>query len=326
MIPERRIPHLPWLAAFDAAARLGSFTAAAAELGVTQPAVTRQIRSLERSVGVRLFERTANRSALSDAGRRFAVVVEAAFASIERSIVDLRTDDGIVVIASPPGFAQALVVPYLDAIQDALGGRDIRLWLYDRDRDLHDGGFDVAIRIGDVGWPGCEEVALFDEVAVPVASPALATEWRLDADSTAADVLAAPLVHMESDGRGWMSWSDWLGHFGLRLSPGRRVVRYTTYPLVLQQAIAGRGVALGWRGIVDGHLDDGVLVAVGPDARSDARYSVAWPTGTRSDAATTLVDWLTERVRRSSPDSRSTRPADVAGSSRRRTSSVRSPR
>lgn len=291
-----RAERLQRLAAFDAAARLGSFTAAAAELGSTQPAVTRQIRALERSLGLELFERTANRSRLTDAGRQVATAVDAGFVTIEQALTTVSDQASTFVLASPPGFAQQVMVPVLDELHAALESEheyDIRLWLYDRDADLDNGGdADAMIRIGTGRWDGLEAVRLFDETVVPVATRAFADEHRLDADSDAAEVLAAPLLHMDATDRPWMSWTDWLARFDLALTTRRRVV-YNAYPAVVQQALAGRGVALGWRGVIDQYLTDGLLVAVGPEVSTARSYCLAWPTGRRTPAVEAVIRWMT---------------------------------
>ncbi len=286
-----RAERLQRLAAFDAAARAGSFTAAAAELGSTQPAVTRQIRALERSLGLELFERTANRSHLTEAGRLVAAAVDAGFTSMEQTLASVTDHASTFVLASPPGFAQLRMVPVLDELHTALDS-DIRLWLYDRDTDLDDGSADAMIRIGTGDWPGLEAVRLFDEVVIPVATSTFAREHGLDADSTAAEVLTTPLLHMDATDRPWMSWADWLAHFDLALTPRRRVL-HNAYPAVVQEALAGRGVALGWRGVIDRYLDDGVLVPVGPEVATDRAYCVAWPAGRRTPAVEAVIAWMT---------------------------------
>ncbi len=220
-----RAERLQRLAAFDAAARLGSFTAAAVELGSTQPAVTRQIRALERSLGLELFERTANRSHLTEAGRQFATAVDAGFMTIEQTLTSVTEQASTFVLASPPGFAQHMMVPVLDELHAALASEheyDIRLWLYDRDTELERGDADAMVRIGTGDWPGLDAVRLFAEAVVPVATRACADEHGLHTHSAAADVLAAPLLHMDATDRPWMSWSDWLAEFGLSLPPRRR--------------------------------------------------------------------------------------------------------
>lgn len=290
-----RVERLHRLAVFDAAARCGSFTAAAAELGATQPGVTRHISGLERSLGVALFERTANRSRLTDAGHLLASAIDTAFVGIERALASLDEPDTTFVLASPPGFAQQLIVPMLDELHDAVNTdveHDIRLWLYDRDVELDSGHADIMVRLGSGHWPGLDSVPLFQERVVPVATRTFAEEHGLHARSTASEVLAAPLLHMDAMGRPWMSWPDWLGTFGLSLSTGGRRVLHNAYPTVVQQALAGRGVALGWRGIIDQYLDDGLLVTVGPEAITDRYYCLAWPVGRRTSSVAAVIGWM----------------------------------
>lgn len=287
-----RVDRLQRLAVFEAAARLGSFTAAAAELGMTQPAVTRQVRALERSLGADLFTRSANRSALTEAGHRLHTHVSAGFDAIENGLAELTDHAGTFVLAAHPGIAQMLIVPRLDEIDTVLGALDLRLWLFDRDDELVAGGFDAAIRVGTGEFGGLDCRLLFPEIVVPIASPSLAETYGLSADSSAAEVYAAPFVHMDDGGRHWMSWDGWLSKFGIRLrrSPGR--VLFNNYPMVLQRALLGYGVALGWRPLVDEYVERGALVIVGPEVRSSSGYYVTWPSGSPDSAVAALVDWL----------------------------------
>ncbi len=290
-----RVDRLQGLAVFEAAARLGSFTAAGRELGMSQPAVTRQIRALERRLGTSLFTRTANRSRLSDAGRRLRDHVAAGFDVIEAGLAELAEPSdaaGTFVLAAHPGIAQAWVVPRLDQINEVLGDLDLRLWLFDRDVELADGSFDAAIRVGSGDFPGQDTRLLFPEVVVPVASPVVAHEHGLTADSSAADVYRAPFIHMDDGDHPWMTWSDWLATFDLTLtrSPGR--VLFHNYPMVLQRALLGHGIALGWRPLIDAYVDGGALSVVGPEVRSDRGYYVTWPAGPPTDAVAALTEWL----------------------------------
>ncbi len=288
----RQVDRLQRLAVFESAARLGSFTAAATELGMTQPAVTRQIHSLERSLGTELFARSANRSHLTELGQRLSSHVGSGFDVIENGLAELADHAGNFVLAAHPGIAQMLIVPRLDELRSALGDVDLRLWLFDRDAEIGDGGFDAAIRVGTGGFNRLDSQLLFPEVVVPIASPALAAQYGLSSTSTAADVYTAPFVHMDDGGRPWMSWADWLTSFGitLRRSPGR--VLFNNYPMVLQRAILGYGVALGWRPLIDEYVERGALVVVGPEVRSHRGYYATWPSGPPSTAVTALVDWL----------------------------------
>jgi DNA-binding transcriptional LysR family regulator len=288
----RQVDRLQSLAVFEAAARLGSFTAAGHELGMTQPAVTRQIRSLERRLGTELFMRTANRSELTDMGRRLRDHVAAGFDVIEAGLAELADQAGTFVLAAHPGIAQAWLVPRLDQVKDVLGDLDLRLWLFDRDAELAAGSFDAAIRVGDGRFPGLDSRLLFPEAVVPVAAPTLAREYGLSEHSTADDVYRAPFVHMDDGDRPWMTWADWLSEFDitLRREPGR--VLFNNYPMVLQRALLGHGVALGWRPLVDEYVEGGALEIVGPEVRSHRGYYITWPAGHTSDAVAALTDWL----------------------------------
>ncbi len=289
-----RIGPLQRLAVFDAAARLGSFTAAAAELGMTQPAVTRHIRLLETNLGVALFTRRSNSSSLSEIGRRLSDHVAAGLDMLEFGLTDLAEHATTLVLAVTPGIAQQLLFPRLDSLIDVLGDVELRLTIVDREQDLNEGGFDAAIWLGTGSFPGFRSHRLFDEVIFPVASPSLAATFGLDGDSTAAEVHRAPLIHMDDGGRPWMTWSRWLAAYGLGLSrePGR--VLFNNYPLVLQQALAGKGVALGWAGVVDTLLDSEGLTIVGPSLRSDRSYHLLWPDGPTSEPLQILTRWVDE--------------------------------
>lgn len=287
-----RVDRLQRLAVFEAAGRLGSFSAAATELGMTQPAVTRQIRALEHRLGTDLFVRTANRSTLNDAGVRLHGHIAAGLDIIEAGLAELAEHAGTFVLAAHPGIAQQWLVPRLDGLTAALGGLDLRLWLFDREEEVAHGGFDAAIRVGNGEFPRQSSHLLFHEAVVPVASPSFADEWGLHPESSAADVYAAPFIHMDDGHHPWMTWADWLSHFGitLRRQPGR--VLFHNYPMVLQQALAGRGIALGWRHLIDELVDGDALTIVGPEVVSRRGYFVTWPEGPPSEAVQALVDWL----------------------------------
>jgi DNA-binding transcriptional LysR family regulator len=168
--------------------------------------------------------------------------------------------------------------------------------LYDRESELSDSHFDAAVRVSNASWSSYDATPLFAEQVMPVATPALAAQLNLDQDSSANDVLAAPLLHMDATDRPWMSWTDWLQSFDLSLTPGRRRVEFNNYPTVLQQALAGRGVALGWSKLVEDLVADNLLCIVGPVATSDRDYQLTWPTRRAGAALSALRDWLDELV------------------------------
>jgi LysR family transcriptional regulator, glycine cleavage system transcriptional activator len=292
----RHVDRLQRLVVFDAAARLGSFTSAAAELGLSQPAVTRQVRALERSVGVDLFVRTANRSTLTDAGRLLWTYVVAGFETIETGLADIMAPTGTFVLAAHPGVAQQWLVPRLEGLQEALGQHDLRLWLFDRDTELTRPEPSAAIRVGDGNFAGQSSRLLFPEVVVPIATPSVAAEHGLTAESTPDELRQVPLVHMDDGDRPWMNWHDWFAAFEIPFPTKTRRVLFQNYPMVIQQALSGRGVALGWRPLIDDLVIGEALIPVGPEVRSTKGYYVTWPEGRTSETIEALVDWLVEQA------------------------------
>jgi LysR family glycine cleavage system transcriptional activator len=292
----RRLDRLQRLAVFEAAARLGSFSAAARELGMTQPAVTRQVRALERAVDEQLFVRTANRSDLTAAGARFHSAVASGFDAIERGLAELDETTGVFVLAATQGLAEQVLVPNLQRLADAVHDVDLRLWLYDRDSDLRPDDYDAATRFGAGPWDGLRSRLLFPERVVPVATPTLAAAHGLDADAGPAQIVLAPLLHIDEGDREWMSWGTWLAAFGVPAPTTRRRVVFNNYPMVLRQAIAGNGVALGWRVVVDELVASGVLTVVGPEVRTANGYHLTWPPGRAAGPVTALGDAIIDLV------------------------------
>ena len=291
----RKVGRVQRLAVFESAARLGSFTAAAAELGMTQPAVTRQIRSLETAIHTDLFRRTSNRSELTEAGRLFHLHVSQGFSIMEMALTELghRAEMAeMFVLACNPGLAQQWLVPRLEQLQVVLGGRELRLWLFDRESELETGTFDAAIQVGRGVFPNVQARLLFRESVFPVAAPSLAAAHALTATAAPDALLEMPLLHMDDGDRPWMSWSGWFARFNVDLPRPSGRILFNNYPMVLQQAVAGRGVALGWRHLVDDLIDDGVLLRVGPEETSDQGYYLTWPTEPQSPTVRALMHWL----------------------------------
>lgn len=288
-----RVKRLQRLAALESAARLGSFTAAAEELGVTQPAVTRQVRALESELGIALFRRSANRAILSDAGHRLHRSVDRAFAGIESELDRIGLEQSVFVLAANPGVAQRWLVPYLSGLKAAAGDAEVRLWLFDRNAELARGSYDAAIHAGEGSWPNLRCRLLFPEIVVPVATPGHAARRGLTAHTPPSKLLDATLLHLDDEDRPWMSWATWFGHFELDLPTRSSQVIYNNYALVLEEAVAGNGVALAWRYLIDDQLERGTLVTVGPEVRQPTSgYYLLWPESAPSSTLHRVAEWL----------------------------------
>jgi LysR family glycine cleavage system transcriptional activator len=251
-----RLPSLTAVRAFDAAARHRSITLAAAELHVTQAAVSHQIKGLEEHLGVALFRRHSRGLELTEAGRMYAEPVRQGFELLEeagrRLKRRLRPDRLVVTVL--PSFAAAWLVPRLGRFMRRHPEITIHLAptadLVDFDRD----DVDIGIRYGLGNYPGLEVVRLMDEDLFPVCSPALvAGEAPLHEP---ADLSRVTLLHDDGHGQ-WRTWLEAAGVDGV--DPTRGPV-LTDSNMVVQAAIEGHGVALARSGLTRTALREGRLV------------------------------------------------------------------
>ncbi|MBP5856373.1 LysR family transcriptional regulator [Marivibrio halodurans] len=294
---RHRLLNANALLVFECAARLTSFTRAAEELGISQPAVTRHVRGLEEALGRPLFRRRHNRLALTEPGERLWLSVSHGFHDIAETLEAIRQTDSRprVVVASHSGFAQQWLMPRFSALCAELRDFDVRLMVSDRETELDRGGYDFAIRIGGRrarGGPLAH--ALADEYVFPIASPAFLAANPHYRDASPADLLHAPLLHMDEGDQAWMTWSGWFRANGVAGRVPRPEVLYTNYPLVLQEVMAGRGIALAWRPLTDLPVGQGALVPVGPAVHNpETGYYLTWRgDGPAAERAPSLCAWF----------------------------------
>ncbi len=261
---------------------------------MTQPAVTRHIRSLEASIGHTLFIRTSNRSRLSDEGAVLLEAVSEGFDSVERGLERLDTEVETFELATGPSMAQYILVPMLDQLQGAIGEIDVRMTISDGRRAIDHNRYDAVTQLSPEPEPGVSREFLFPEIVVPIASPAVAKQLGLDETSSPEDLVGAPRIHEMQGFREWMSWDGWFRINGVDLPDRQRRVLFNNHPLVIQQAIAGAGVALGWRFLVDQLVADGLLVHVGQPTPTGKGFYLTWPSGASADRCQRVARAITK--------------------------------
>ncbi|MBV8237191.1 MAG: LysR family transcriptional regulator, partial [Sphingomonas sp.] len=210
----RRIPPLAAVRVFEAAARHENFTAAAEELGMTQAAVSYQIRVLEERLGQPLFRRERRRVLLTDAGRRAAHQLTRAFDAIDAAFAGIRAEDeGLLTLSTSNTFANTWLVWRLGAFQMAHPEMAVRLLTSDLLTDFAAEDVDVAIRAGRGGWEGLSEDLLLRIDFTPMCSPEFLAlrGGRIEP----ADLLRLPLI---SPNDPW--WSQWLREAGVEVPEG----------------------------------------------------------------------------------------------------------
>ena len=297
----RRLPSLDRLAVFDAAARQLSFTKAAAERFLTQSAVSRQVATLEAELGVPLFRRGHRRLELTDDGRRLAMAVAGAIAGVREAVEAIRAPRRreVLAVTTTPGLASLWLIPRLSDFVATHPGIDVRIDATLDARALAADGFDLAIRYlpmdGKAGLP------LFRESIQPVCAPALLARGR-PALKTAADLHAHTLLQLEAPaGSGVpLEWQTWLRAAGVGGLEPAAILTFTQYDAAVAAAVAGQGVVLGRRPLVDALLRKRALVAPFKASTASARgYAVVVePAAARKPAVQALVQWLLEQARR----------------------------
>lgn len=254
----RRLPPLNALRAFEAASRHLSIKAAAADLNVTPGAISQQLKLLEESLGLKLFDRRHQAITLTPAGQNYFPAVRRAFESLldatERLLPDAST--AALNISVMPSFAIKWLVPRLGRFQAIHPNVDVRISSsnqlvdFGRDREI-----DLAVRHGRGRWPGVTAEFLFGERFTPVCSPKLLSGPH--PLKTPADLVHHVLLQdaLRAD---WAIWCQAVGLSGIEVSRGPA---FSDDGLRLQAAIDGVGVAMGYRHLIAEDLRAGRLVA-----------------------------------------------------------------
>ena len=258
----RPLPPLSRLPAFDAAARHESFTTAAAELGLTQTAVTKQIAALEADLGTALFERRNRAVFLTEAGRALGRVVAGALADIAAETARLRGGGprGGLVLHCQLCEAFYWLMPRLSRFHERHPGIEVRVVSALAPLTSAPEPFDVAIQT--TGRPSGSARLAFtapDEI-FPVAAPGLVPPEALPLPPEA--LARQPLLSHRVLPQDWMDWPDWFAALGHAAPRETRTICFDSFPLVLQAAVAGQGIALGWRNTVSGLVAEGKLVRI----------------------------------------------------------------
>lgn len=284
---------LDTLRVFERAARLRSFTAAASALGTTQPAISQQIKRLEIQLGTRLFDRVYRGIDLTEAGQRLFERIHAGMQAMDEGVAQARdhTQREVLQVATDFAFAAFWLMPRLQRFHAAYPQVDVSLVTGERSQAMLRPDIDVAILFGDGRFQHGESRWLFDEEVYPVCSPRL-----IDAlPASAAPLQHLPLLHLRGEqASGWFDWAGVFRGYGLSMPPPPGQLRFDNYTLVIQAAIAGQGLAIGWRHLVDGLVEQGLLCRPLPASlRSSRGYYVVLPARKRRGALIErFVAWL----------------------------------
>lgn len=249
-----KLPPLPALRVFEAAARLSSVSRAADELFVTHGAVSHQIRALEEHLGFPLFHRQGRAVVLTAAGEELLQAANGALRQIADTVTSLkrRANPNRLSVSVMPSFASRWLTPRIGAFIDAHPTAEVIITATGALADFSREGMDVSIRWGPGGYPGVRSELLMDDVLFPVVSPSLCAGHPL---RTPADLSGVPLLRSEGE-----DWAPWFRAAGLDWPEPSSGLMLSDSALVLQAALEGRGVALARRSLAASALRAGKLV------------------------------------------------------------------
>lgn len=271
-LPLLKLASLDLVRGFVAVGRRMSITHAAADLCLTQSAVSRQIAALEAHLGVRLFTRGYRTISFTPDGERLFRSADGAVQQLQDAMGELRSggDAAPVVLSASIGVTGLWLLPRLARLQAAHPGIDLRVSASDRVVDLRHDDVDLAIRYArDAPAPARR---LFGETIAAVAHPAVAADALQTKRSLARHTLLdfdAPRGQARPD---WLQWSAWLRQRGWAGAKPRAVLRFNQYDQVIHAALAGQGLALGRLPLLQPLLDEGRLAVVDP-ARTQTDYA-----------------------------------------------------
>jgi len=289
------IPPIHCLAAFEAAARLGSFERAAEELAVTQSAVSHRVRSLEKQLDLRLFERGDRGVRLTLAGREYLEVVRGAL----RALADYpghrrgrRERQRPIRLGVPPAFAREVLVPALGEFHARHPKAALELVVSIPFNEVHPSETDLDVRFGSGDYDDGEASLLLNEPMFPVAAPEYAQ--RLSLADTVRQLSRATLLRFPLD-----PWKPWFEAAGLDWPEPESSPRFNDAGMMLDAAAAGQGVALGTPRVVARWLKSGALVRLYDiEARCPYSYYVVRRRRAESAQVELVVQWLHELAAR----------------------------
>jgi DNA-binding transcriptional LysR family regulator len=290
---RRSVTSLSALATFEAAARLGSFTRAGQELGVTQAAVSRQIKTLESDLGAALFVREHRRVDLTPAGATLAQAMSGAFGQIAEAIDTIRrpAQARVVTLGATLGFAHFWLLPRLAQFRAVHPKVQLRLVSQDQPFDLRRDPLDVLIHYGVPGAGATTPRAVLRDEVFPVAAPSVLRASPEMGLSLALDRL--PLIGAEWIEPSWLTWRKWAVLAGVQPPRAEGDLRFNHYTDAIQAAINGEGLALGWARLIAPLIEDGRLQRLpGPAVVPSECHCLIVPDQNPRPAVQAVADWI----------------------------------
>ncbi|WP_037313426.1 LysR substrate-binding domain-containing protein [Ruegeria halocynthiae] len=278
--PRRFLPSISSLRALEALDRLGSASAVAEEMSLTQSAVSRQFQSLETQLEVELIRRDQKRLSLTPAAQEYVGEIRQALNQIAQASMNLHLAPlgGSLNLAILPTFGMRWLVPRLPEF--ARRHPDITINMSTRHRPFNFAAepFDAALHFGEADWPGTDRLLLKVERVLPVCAPALLPNGPPESPQA---LLKLPLLHIQTRPKAWQGWFRQMGFDNVGALPGTIHDQFST---INQAALHGLGVALMPSYLVEQDLAVGRLISAFSDAvETVGAYYLVWPRSKSDD-------------------------------------------
>ncbi|MEQ8325951.1 MAG: transcriptional regulator GcvA [Parvibaculum sp.] len=289
----RRLPSLRALRAFEAAARHGSFSAAAGELSVTHAAISHQIRALEEDLGAQLFHRTGRHVELTERGAKLFPALSAAFEQMAEGWAQAGAkDSSALTVSVEPSFAARWLVLRLGKFNRAHPEIELRLLPSAEVVDFSREDVDIGVRYGLGGWPDVVSEKLFEATVYPVCAPSLIDPKKPIRKPE--DLKSYPLLHEET----MQHWMNWLEQAGVKHPRwAAKGPLFIEASLALQAAAGGQGVALANDTLAMADLAEGRLVRLFDIEMPDEEgYWLVYPEGARKPKVDAFRNWIREEA------------------------------
>ncbi|MFT5221458.1 MAG: LysR family glycine cleavage system transcriptional activator [Planctomycetota bacterium] len=292
------IPSSSALTAFECSARQLNFSRAAEELHTSQSAVSRHITELESSLGVTLFIRGKKQHRLTEQGEYFYRAVVSGLDNIQSAANALTgwSSDNDLTIACTHEISHLYLMPRFEAMREAVGESvKIRIVTNEyEDNTVLDPRIDLSFAYKAAQTASESTSIVFKEAVCPVCSPQFLAQHGDMFDGPVSSWSGLAFLQLTKPNKGWATWDDWFAWSGASAS-AFEYTRYDNYVYLLEASVTGRGLALGWRGLIERYLEAGTLALVAGEfmQTSNALHAQLTPTGQAKQAALTCLEFLT---------------------------------
>ena len=287
------LPPLSPLPAFEASARLLSFTLAAEELFVSQAAVSQQIRVLESNLGLKLFERGARQISLTEQGQKFQHTVAVSLELLENAAKEIRGQDDAygLTIAADISMAHMWLLPRFPLFRTEFPDVDVSILASEKESDCLKQGIDLALLYGNGSWEGFDAHLLIKEEVFPVCSPDYLDTLNATKVNPNIELTLLDLKPMRWD---WVDWSQLLSIDNPFDGQKTHFYQFNSLPLLNQAILNGQGIGLGWKSLSDEYIRHGELVKPFDfSLKTNRGYYALRPANRKTSLeADQLFDWI----------------------------------